>query len=396
MILRWESTGALRFMTRKIHLWPEEPDQRDSELEVSAVLEGVRGKKTRLFFRLPLEERASLSPSANPFLLAVVFHVMAADADLEVHGAVSPSLLRGLEEFQAAWSRWRPERYRPFSVKAEVEREETCPEDERTVMTFSGGLDSCCTAWRHTNGQLGSRKRRIDAAVMVHGFDIALDQDEVFTRAVANSRVILDTIDVPLIPVECNIRILRDDWEDSHGAALAACLHLLAGGYSAGLVASSSVYESLRLPWGSNPVTDPLLSSTWFSIVHDGCDLTRWEKADVIADWAAAQQHVRVCWEGDQLDRNCGVCMRCVGTAVCYAAVGRPIPTSIPVPSPAEAVERLRALKPNPVQLGLFESMAATARRKGLKEPWAGELERFVEGQRNVARKRRFGFPGKA
>ena len=49
-------------MTRKIHLWPEEHDQRDTRIEVPAVLEGVGGKKTRLFFRLPVEERASLSP----------------------------------------------------------------------------------------------------------------------------------------------------------------------------------------------------------------------------------------------------------------------------------------------------------------------------------------------
>jgi hypothetical protein len=383
-------------MTRTFHLWPEEPDQRDTRIEVSAVLEEVRGKQKQLFFRLPIEESPNLTPAADPFVLAIAFHVMAADADLEVHGGVSPSLLRGLEEFQAAWCRWRPERYSPFAVKAEVEREEARATEDRALMTFSGGLDSCCTVWRHTTGDLGRRKQRLGAAVMVHGFDIPLDQAEVFTRAAANSTAILDTIDVPLIPVACNIRVLRDDWEDSHGAALAACLHLFAGGYRTGLIASSGVYESIRIPWGSNPVTDPLLSSDSFSIVHDGCDLTRWEKADVIADWDAAQQLVRVCWDGEHLDRNCGVCMRCVGTAVCYAAVGRQIPTSIPVPSPAEAVERLRALKPNLVQLGLFENMAGTARRKGLKDPWIADLERFVESQRNVKKKRRFGFPGEA
>jgi hypothetical protein len=131
------------------------------------------------------------------------------------------------------------------------------------------------------------------------------------------------------------------------------------------------------------------------SIVHDGCDLTRWEKADEFGDWDVAQRHVRVCWEGRHLDRNCGICMRCVGTAVCYAAVGRPIPPSIPVSSPGEALERLRALKPDPVQVILFESMAATARRKGLKDSWIGELERFVEGHSSVTGRSRFGFPRK-
>ena len=32
-------------MTRKIHLWLEEHEQRDTRIEVPALLEGVRGKK---------------------------------------------------------------------------------------------------------------------------------------------------------------------------------------------------------------------------------------------------------------------------------------------------------------------------------------------------------------
>jgi len=381
-------------MTRRIHLWPEEHARWDTRIEVPAVLEGVRGEPTRLYFRLPVEERTNLTLSADPFVLAVAFHLMGSGVDLEVHGAVSPSLLRGLEEFQAAWCRWRPDRYRPFSVRVEVEREEARAAPARTVMAFSGGLDSCCTAWRHTRGELRRRRRKLEAAVMVHGFDIPLDQDEVFTRAVASSRAIMDSINTPLIPVACNVRVLRNDWEDMHGAALAACLHLLAGGYSTGLIASSHAYEALRLPWGSNPVTDPLLGSAAFSIVHDGCELTRWEKADEIGDWDAAQRHVRVCWEGKHLDRNCGACVPCLLTAICFATVGRPIPSSIPVPSPGAAVERLRALKPNPAQLGHFENIVITARRKGLKDRWVAALEQLVNRHRQVGKKRRFGFPG--
>ena len=79
-----------------------------------------------------------------------------------------------------------------------------------------------------------------------------------------------------------------------HGAILASFLHLLAGGYSTGLVASSHAYETLRFPWGSNPLTDPMLASRSISIVHDGCDVTRWEKADLLADWETAMRRLRV------------------------------------------------------------------------------------------------------
>jgi hypothetical protein len=377
-------------MTRRIHLWPESPRSQGDEIEVPAVLEGVRGRTRRLFFRVPSEERSNLASVADMFVLATAFHVMRAGADLEVHGAVSPSLLGNLEEFQLAWSGWRPDRYRPFSVTAGTEREEASQERGGTIMAFSGGLDSCCTAWRHTRGNLGRRKRRPGAAVMVHGFDIPLQQREVFARAAARSKIMLDSIGVRLIPMSCNVRALKDTWADSHGAALAACMHLLAGGYSTGLIAGSHTYDDLRFPWGSNPVTDPMLGSASLAIVHDGCDLTRWDKAEQIGDWPEALRCLRVCWEGEQLDRNCGRCMRCVATALCFATVGRPVPAGIPVSSPEEAVARLRSLTPTPVQLDHFENKVVTARRKGLSEPWVEALAQFTRDRRRIGTKPRF------
>jgi hypothetical protein len=381
-------------VTRKIHLWPEAPGRHDDLLEVPAVLEGVRGKPRRLWFRLPADQRQNITPAADPFVLATAFHAMGAGADLEVHGTVSPSLLAGLEENQVVWCRWRPDRYRRFGVKAEVEREEPRDASRRTVMTFSGGLDSCCTAWRHTRGDPGRRKRRLDAAVMAHGFDIPLDQDDVYARALAGAKAILDTVGVPLIPVASNVRVLKDDWEDMHGAALAACLHLLAAGYSTGLIASTHAYEALRIPWGSNPITDPMLGSASFSIVHDGCELTRAAKAAEIGEWDAALRHLRVCWEGEHLDRNCGFCMRCVTTALYFAAAGRPVPPGIPIASPSEGVERLARLEAAPVQLDRYETILVTARENGVKDPWVAELARLIRGRRATGEKgrsKRFG-----
>jgi hypothetical protein len=374
-------------MKRTVHLWPEAPGMREEQIEVSAVIEGTRGATRRIFFRLPAEQRPNLTQSADPFLIATTFHAMRAGADLEIHGTVSPSLLVGLEEFQLAWSRWRPDRYRPSSIRADVEREQEREPSGRTAMTFSGGLDSSCTAWSHTRGDLGRRKRRLETAVLVHGFDIPLDQEEVFARAAASARAMSDSVGVSLLPVISNIRSLKDSWYDAHGAALIACLHLLAGNHSIGLVASSHHYEDLRLPWGSNPVTDPMLGSASLSIVHDGCEFTRLEKADRIGEWDEALQHLRVCWEGEHLDRNCGHCMRCTATVLSFAAVGRAIPSAIPVPSPAVAVERLDARKPNSVQLGHLEHTVVAARANGINEPWVSALARLNHAHRKRRRR---------
>lgn len=378
-------------MTPTIHLWPEEHREDGDGIEVAAVLEGHRGRPKRLVFRLPIEHRASLSESTDPFVIGSTFHVLRAGADLEVHGTVSPSLLRGLEEFQAVWCRWKPELYRPFSVRAEAEREQERETTGGTIMPFSGGLDSCCTAWRHTRGGLGRRGRGVDAALMLNGFDIPLGQDEIFERALEKSKAILESIQVPILPMSCNLRILKGNWEHVHGAVLAACLHLLAGGFSRGLIASSHAYESLRMPWGSNPLTDPMLSSAGFEIVHDGCELTRWEKADLVADWEEARRHLRVCWEGEQLDRNCGACVGCVQTALCFAVMGRPIPPSIPISNPQEAVDRLRELDPSAVQLVHFENKVLRARRAGSREPWVTALAKVIRGHRRSRMRRGWG-----
>ncbi len=100
----------------------------------------------------------------------------------------------------------------------------------------------------------------------------------------------------------------------------------LQGGYSEGLIPSSLPYHALVLPWGSNPLTDPLLSIRTFAIVHDGAAFTRAEKVKQIAHWRQALQNLRVCWEGDRKDGNCGHCEKCIQTILNFRAVGLGLP----------------------------------------------------------------------
>ncbi|HEX6210248.1 MAG TPA: hypothetical protein VF136_05700, partial [Methylomirabilota bacterium] len=254
------------------------------------------------------------------------------------------------------------------------------------LMAFSGGLDSCFTAWRQTRGECGRARRQVRAAVMVHGFDIPLTQPEVFTRAAENSRRLLESIGLALIPVTCNFRQLGGDWEDAHGAALASCLHLLGGGYSAGLVAGSHAYEGLRFPWGSNPLTDPMLSSGTFQLVYDAAGFSRPEKARGVSGWPEAMQRLRVCWEGPQKDRNCGRCLRCVGTALCFAAIGIEPPDVLNVGPLGRAVSGLAYQPIKPASLLRLGELLDLARASDIDAPWMRALERLLRLGRRRAR----------
>jgi len=105
-------------------------------------------------------------------------------------------------------------------------------------------------------------------------------------------------------------------------------LMLLQGGFIAGLIAGSHSYADLYFPWGSTPLTDPLLSSESFPIFYDSPDAPRNIKVREIASWPEAQRYLRVCLGKDRTerDKNCGRCEKCIRTILNYRALGLGLP----------------------------------------------------------------------
>lgn len=155
----------------------------------------------------------------------------------------------------------------------------------------------------------------------------------------------LDSLGMELWRVRTNYREFRTVWIRSHGAALGAALQCFAGGCSRALIASSAYTGSQgrRRPHastsvnGSHVLTDPLFSSHLMEIIHDGSETPRSEKPPLIAEWPEGMAHVRVCWETDRPDSNCGRCDKCLLTSLAFMANGLPVPESLmPAPSPQD------------------------------------------------------------
>jgi hypothetical protein len=315
-----------RNVIEKLQLWQEGITETDGLATVGVTLEQPKAGRTRLWYRLPEEHSAALTKSCDPFVVATIFKAMRGRQDVVVHGQVSPSLLRNLEEFQAVWACWRPEKYAQVEITADAESEQArAHNSDLAICAFSGGVDSAFTAWRHRMGE-GRWKRNLQAGVMVQGFDIGLEESDVFNRAAARSAKMLSSIGIGLIPMATNFRQLGDDWHDVFGAAVASCLILLSGRWACGLIGSGHSYYSLRLPHGSNPLTDRLLSSSAFGVVHDGAVFHRTEKTRELAKWPEALKYLRVCWEGEEKDRNCCRCRKCIRTILEFRAVGTDLP----------------------------------------------------------------------
>jgi hypothetical protein len=312
-----------------MHIWPQEPLERNGTLTLSALME-MKGKEPfRLWFSVPAQCLDALSQTCEPFVVAAIFPAMREASQLVVHGEVSTTLLRNIEEFQAVWSSWLPQRYSEVRIAVDRERQGKAKGGrKKAILAFSGGLDSCFTAYRHAKGTCGRQRKNLAAGLMVHGFDIPLADKRAFAAAQEKSRVILDSLGVALIPMATNLREIEDKWDHVHGAAVASCLMLFQNGFDCGLIASSFTYDSLHLniPWGSNPLSDGLFSTDEFEIINDGSRFSRLEKLRQISKWPEALRHMRVCWEGKNLDRNCCACEKCIRGILACRVLGMNLP----------------------------------------------------------------------
>jgi hypothetical protein len=363
---------------KRLQIWPEGITEQEGLLTTGFVLEDVRGTRTRGWYRLPAGWREAITESCDPFVLAALFTAMQTPADLQVHGTVSPSLLKNLEEFQAIWHAWLPARYQPVEILADAEQEAGSAAGSPACMTFSGGLDSSFTAWRHRTGHAGYQTEDLQAGVILHGFDIPIKSEKAFEHAHERSRLMLDSLGMETIPMANNLRGLGGDYADCHAAILASCLSLLQRRFSVGLIANSRPNSVLLNPWGlpygSNSLTDRFLSSNAFTIQHDGAGYSRFDKAQALSGWPEAMSNLRVCLGRDPLARvrNCCKCEKCIRNILTFRVLGLGLPACFERDVSNQQI--LRMSYDNPMHFSFFSQILEEAHRRGVRASWVRAL----------------------
>jgi hypothetical protein len=338
------------------------------------------------WYRVPEPWADAVVESADPFVLPLLYRAMADDRPLVVDGPASPSMLRNLVEYQAAIARLSREaphegqpRFHEVDIEVSDESERVRPADD-AVAAFSGGIDSTYTVQRHAFGLLGRATRPLTAAVLVQGFDIALDEVEGFAHAAARARRILDDVGVELIEVASNVRWGEPTWLDLHGLAVPAALTLFGGRFSEGIVAGTVPYERLDTARGQHPALDWMAGSDAFTVIHDGAAADRIEKAESLLVWDAAMADLRFCFVGSREGINCGRCPKCVKTWMVFRALGV-TPACFDVPVTEEVVDRLlpELSSGEPTRRYYSEVVLAAADERGVTEPWVGKLRSTLE-----------------
>jgi len=324
---------------------------------VAATIEGQE-----VFF----ESSLPLSPGTESLACAFLLPAMARGARLEVEGPLGATFLSNLDFVRRRARQWWPQ-LSAGEVDAPV-REDDGPASGDAGVFYTGGADSSYA--------LKKLHPTLKYAVFTEGFDIPLEDTERLTKARDWLSHTVRACGVAFAVVRTNLRrhrvFRRLSWEVTHGAALAAVAHALAGIIGTMYLAASDVEP----PWGSTPELDAAWSSDSMRIENYSGELSRLERVAAIARWEPLRGRLRVCWENKSSDLNCGYCEKCVRTRLQLHASGAPdglgsFPRGRPLRS---AIRRL-----DPVQTELHGQWREIAGR--LEDPrLRREVERVLSG----------------
>lgn len=261
-----------------------------------------------------------LSAAADAFGSALLIPALHKAERLRLGGSVSREWMENIGRMLpilAEW--WDYPQLAPRVLSDEIPDEtKDTPQGEGAALCFTGGVDSFYSLLR------GAANARL--LVFIHGYDMNLEDE----ARLAAFRPALEAAAgaTGARPVVLRTNLRRHPvfdvctWERTHGGALAAVGHLLAGEINRLLISATLVKDDER-PWGSHSRIDHLWSSDRLRVEQCGAELWRHDKLRAIMDEPLVRKHLRVCWENRSPAGNCSNCDKCVMTMVVLAQAGR-------------------------------------------------------------------------
>ncbi len=195
-------------------------------------------------------------------------------------------------------------------------------EGQNTAMLFSGGVDAYATYIRAYD--------KTPDLVTILGADIEIEDQSQwndFTNFVENEKLLQKN---KKQYIETNVRsfytyqvelLLKDiGWwgKVQHGLSLIGSLAPISyiNSYS-GIYIASSYTEQIDIAWGSTPQIDEKISWASIKVFHDGYELKRQDKVDLITKFSAntdSNFKLRVCYSERRDGFNCSSCEKCYRT----------------------------------------------------------------------------------
>lgn len=305
------------------------------------------------------------------FLFGIIFKAMECGENLEINLPISKQGLQNANYYIEAWHNLLPETYHKIKILASnvVDGINKKTHPTESISAFSGGVDACFTLIRHNEKDWGEEiNYNLKNVLYVHGFDIPIDKYKECDLLLNRISPIYQQYNCRQFKVWTDLKSKsKQDWEMSHSAQLACCLHLFSEHFRQALIGSTDSYRDFFVPWGSTPSTDFLLSSSNFETIHDGAGFTRTEKVERISNNTLATSLLKVCWEKGFED-NCGECEKCYRTRLNFLAVGLNNPKCFKNPIYKSKIKNVRLS--NKTKIVEFQSIVDYSKKHGVTGSW--------------------------
>ena len=282
----------------------------------------------QLWYRVPEQFSQLLSLQSDAFLIPGLLAGMFFEEDIEVRGPVSPRLAYNLKEYQHLLHFRFPKVVSPVNIKYALLK--SLPDKPGGVgTTFSGGVDSLFTLWKHLPQNQSNPGYQITHGIFIQGFDILPSEDQNFRFLYEKFNRAAAEIGIKLIPLETNsVSIIHQRLSIPYfyGSIIIGAGLSLAAGFGKFIIPSSWDYKQLqKKAYTSDPLLDPFLSTDTLDVIHYGSTHQRVEKVEKIADWEVAQKVLWVC-EFHKFEKdtwNCSRCEKCARTMIPIYALGK-------------------------------------------------------------------------
>lgn len=300
--------------------------QNSEQLEIRATIsaDAIKEPATVWFKLLSNHKDLVETSTADAFAATALLLAMRLNEDLYIDAPVSASFLESMQKVMDLVSTWKgvgwPE-LKPIKIIANNIVEIKKVATGKRAAFFSLGLDSFHTLQESEKDPA----TKLDYLILVHGFDIFLDNPELFETVRKNSQAVADATGKELVLIQTNIRILVDQilmWDAAHGAGLAAAGLFLAKGLDK-IYINSGDRRSTEFPNGTRFDLDKLWSSDQIEVSTFGIGKKRLHKIQDIAHNKLAQKYLRVCWRNPDNEYNCSRCPKCVANIFLLRTTGQ-------------------------------------------------------------------------
>jgi hypothetical protein len=258
-----------------------------------------------------------------PFLGTVCPVVWANNATVYVD-TVDETFLHALQKVKATLQRFYPKVQFRGEIRVKRIAKPEVAVNSRSMMLFSGGIDSLITYVRH--------KTEDPILLGIHGQDIPPNDFGAWNTLADAMKAFSDATESRLLTVRSNFRSMLHEllinvcydryfhvsWYHSvgHGLILTSLCAPVAFKERVGkLYIASSHNREHTVPIASHPDIDNNVEWSGTKVVHDGYELTRQDKMGVIAGYIKAEGplYIRTCFQLDRGD-NCSRCEKCCRT----------------------------------------------------------------------------------